>query len=96
MARDDAKKDIERIKEDIQVLIKDLLSLKDHSTDILSDQLENLTSTISNIKDSSKNKLKQGNVLFQALSFVYGDTIKAVTLSVGAAAFITYLFSRNR
>ncbi|MFY9589784.1 hypothetical protein [Rickettsia endosymbiont of Halotydeus destructor] len=53
-----AKEDIEGIKKDIESLVSRLSSLKGKSGEIMSEQLENLSSVISHYKDKGIDKSK--------------------------------------
>ena len=53
LSKNTAKEDIEAIKEDIKNLTYRLGSLKDHSIEGLSEQMDDLSSAISSIKNKS-------------------------------------------
>ena len=51
MAKNTTKEDVEGIKEDIKNFTHRLASLKDHSIESLSEQIDDLSGAISSIKD---------------------------------------------
>lgn len=86
---DNAKEDIEGIKKDIESLVNRLGNIKDNAGGIMSEQLDNLSSTIADLKDKAVSSGK-GN-----LADLYTSTrrhpLRNLAYAFGAGFIIAYL-----
>ena len=86
---DNAKEDIEGMKKDIQSLVHRLSSIKDNARDEMSEQLDNLSTTISGLKDKGLDLGKDG--LEGLSSSTRKHPLRNLAYAFGAGFIIAYL-----
>lgn len=89
---ENAKQEIEGIKEDIESLVQRLANIKDNSGGIISEQLESLSSVISDVKDRAVNSSKDN------LAGLYVSTrrhpLRNLAYALGTGFLLAYIVNR--
>ncbi len=84
-----AKEDLQGMKKDIQDLIQRLGSLKDKGGDVMAEQLDHLSDTISDIKNQGKRKGKE--VAENVLSSTKEHPARNLGIAFGLGVLLTLI-----